>query len=77
MKEPTFEHEYEQTAFDALTADVRELGQESHWKAFSFGRQQFMYLEAIKHAEQIAPILNRLIAARRREVRRASLGVRN
>ena len=66
MKEPTFEHECEQTAYDALKARVPDIGQQSHWKAHSRWSQVVACENLIQNAEKIVPILNRLIAARRR-----------
>ena len=65
MKEPTFEHKCEQTAYEALKADVPDLGQETYWNKYSPFRQQLACLELLRHAKKIAPILNRLISARR------------
>ncbi len=77
MQDPTFADKHEKTAYDALMAEVLDLGQEPHWQTHSRWSQVLACQNLIQNAEKILPILNRLIAARRREVRRASLGARN
>ena len=74
MQDPTFADKHEKTAYDALMAEVLSLGQEPHWRNHSRWSQGLVCQELIRHAEKIVPILNRLIAARRREARRAALG---
>lgn len=71
MQPPTFADEHEKAAYDALMAKVLNLGQEPHWRNHSRWSQLLACQNLIRNAEKIVPILNRLIAARRRSARRA------